>query len=158
MKYYCYYKSPVGLLTIGCNDNALKGLWLENQQYYPSLTKAAEHPTHPILVAAVQWLKEYFCGLNPDPERLPIALTGTPFQKSVWQALLQIPYGTTISYKELAINIGCPRGYQAVGAAVGRNPVSIIVPCHRVIGASGSLTGFAGGLTAKKWLLYFEQQ
>lgn len=156
MKYYCFYQSPIGILTLGCNDNALTGLWIQNEKYYPNLEDAAEAPSHPVFEDIIKWLDSYFSGEKPDTSTLCLEPQITPFQKRVWQALRQILYGETVSYKELASRVGCENGYRAIGGAVGHNPISIIVPCHRVIGASGGLTGFAGGLSAKQWLLSHE--
>ena len=108
-----------------------------------------------VLLAAEQQLKEYFAGTRHQFE-LELDFTGTEFQKQVWQALLTIPFGETRSYSQIAQQIGNPKAVRAVGAANGRNPISIIAPCHRVIGASGGLTGFAGGLEAKQYLLALE--
>lgn len=157
MIYYCYYQSPIGKLTIGCNETAIIGLWIENERYYPCLDTAIEAPEHPLMQLTKRWLDDYFTGKIPDDSSLPLEPKGTAFQKKVWSALRSIPYGKTVSYKELSVSIGYIKGFQAVGGAVGRNPISIIVPCHRVIGANGSLTGFAGGLDIKRKLLQHEK-
>jgi len=107
------------------------------------------------LQQTIQQLQEFFCGTRNEFD-LPLDLVGTPFQQSVWQQLLTIPYGATISYGQHAQNIGRPKALRAVGAAIGRNPVSIIVPCHRVVGSNGAITGYAGGIERKQTLLAFE--
>lgn len=118
---------------------------------------AADDPSHPVLVEAARQLGEYFAGLRQEFD-LPLDVKGTPFQRAAWAALHAIPYGTTISYAEQADRIGDRRAARAVGAANGRNPVPIVVPCHRVVGADGSLTGFAGGTDVKAWLLDHERR
>lgn len=157
MYYSTQYPSPIGNLLLVSDGTALVGLWLEGQKYFaekiPTTVPAADEP---VLVGAAQWLDLYFRGGQPDPANLPLAPRGTPFQKKVWAALLTIPYGETRTYGEIARAAGAPRAFQAVGSAVGHNPISIIIPCHRVVGAKGQLTGFAGGLERKQWLLRHE--
>ena len=158
MNYYCYYNSAIGRLTIECSDLAITGLWLPNCKHCPSLPNTTELPNHPLLESAIRWLDQYFAGDDPDPNTLPLEPVGSAFQTKVWTALQRIPYGQVVSYRDIATVIGHPDACQAVGAAVGRNPISIIIPCHRVIGANGSLTGYAGGLTAKAFLLSHESK
>jgi len=146
--------SPVGLLTLIADDEALVGLRMEAQAPSAKLAAAAPKPS-PILKAAQKQLGEYFAGKRTSFE-LPLALEGTDFQRTVWAALRQIPFGETRSYGELARAIGQPKASRAVGAANRVNPIGIIVPCHRVIGADGSLTGYAGGKANKRWLLDWE--
>lgn len=150
--------SPVGHLTLVATDAVLCELsWAGDPKYSTSLaTRAEERPDHPILAQAVSELGEYFAGKRRTFD-VPVRTMGTEFQQAVWQALRQIPYGQTINYGEQARRIGKPAAVRAVGGANGKNPVGIIVPCHRVIGADGSLTGFGGGMDAKAWLLNHER-
>lgn len=130
-------------------------LWEKERANRVRLGELREANDSAVLLAAEQQLKEYFAGTRHQFE-LELDFTGTAFQKQVWQALLTIPFGETRSYSQIAQQIGNPKAVRAVGAANGRNPISIIAPCHRVIGASGGLTGFAGGLEAKQYLLALE--
>jgi methylated-DNA-[protein]-cysteine S-methyltransferase len=152
--------SPLGPLLLAASERGLAGAWFtEGQRDTPNALASAgwtAAPGHPVLQQAAAQLADYFSGRRQHFD-LPLDLThGTAFQQAVWQALLAIPCGTTTSYGELARRIGRPKAVRALGAAVGRNPVSIIVPCHRVIGADGSLTGYAGGLARKTALLRIE--
>lgn len=158
-RYTTTLDSPVGLLTLVATDTALCELsWGGDHSFGDrSLAiTAVVRPEHPILEQAVRELTEYFAGTRRQFD-VPVEGAGTEFQRSVWQALLTIPYGQTVSYGEQARRIGKPSAVRAVGGANGRNPVGIIVPCHRVIGANGSLTGFGGGMDAKAWLLNHEK-
>jgi methylated-DNA-[protein]-cysteine S-methyltransferase len=148
--------SPVGRLTLVARHAGLAGILWENER--PGRVRlpiATRDSGHPVLVETARQLDEYFAGQR-QAFAVPLAPVGTPFQHQVWDALLTIPFGETRSYGQIARQIGLPSATRAVGAANGRNPVSIIVPCHRVIGASGKLTGFAGGLEAKARLLALE--
>jgi len=149
--------TPVGRLTLVCSDSAVSALLWENesQERVPLPWRVTQAATHPLLDKAQSQLEEYFSGKRQAFD-LPLAPEGTPFQRQAWQALLGIPYGRTISYQEQAVQIGGARKTRAVGAANGKNPISIIVPCHRVIGKNGSLTGFAGGIERKRFLLQLE--
>ena len=150
-------KSPVGELLLVAGTAGLAAvLWSRNS---PRARNAKENLKHPILLKTEKQLAEYFAGKRKifDIE-LEIGQVGTAFQKKVWRALLEIPFGETKSYAEIARRIGNAKSSRAVGAAIGRNPIAIVVPCHRVIGASGRLTGFAGGLSAKKLLLELENK
>jgi methylated-DNA-[protein]-cysteine S-methyltransferase len=148
--------SPLGCLFLAVAANKLVGIWFEGQAHLPDLSGYKVTPNHPVLQEAQTQLAQYFTGQRLHFE-LPLDLgTGTSFQQSVWQALLVIPRGQTCSYKDLSLRIGKPAAMRAVGGAVGRNPLSIIVPCHRVIGAHGALTGYAGGLARKTALLKLE--
>jgi methylated-DNA-[protein]-cysteine S-methyltransferase len=148
--------SPVGVLHLVATDAALVALvWRVASTPQISFDDARENPSHPILRATSQQLDEYFAGARRAFE-VPLEFRGTEFQKLAWNALLTIPYGETRSYAQMAQHIGKPDAVRAVGAANGRNPISIIAPCHRVIGASGDLTGFGGGLPAKAQLLALE--
>jgi methylated-DNA-[protein]-cysteine S-methyltransferase len=147
--------SPVGELTlVGGNAGLAAVLWEDDRPGRVVLCPV-EQGGHPVLDAAVDQLEAYFRGQRQSFD-LPLDFRGTDFQRSVWQALLGIPFGETRSYGEIAHSLGRPGASRAVGAANGRNPVSIIAPCHRVIGGGGGLTGFAGGLEAKAWLLRLE--
>jgi len=146
---YKYINSPVGQLKLVANENALVAvLWDNENPKRVRLAELVEQAEHPVLLKTEQQLKEYFEGKRRE-FRLPLDFEGTAFQKQVWTALLSIPYGETRSYKEIAVQIGNEKAVRAVGAANGKNPISIIAPCHRVIGAGGALVGFAGGLDKK---------
>lgn len=148
--------SPVGELKLVANGSRLAAiLWENDKPGRVRLGPMSEEPDNPILVRAAQQLHEYFAGTR-DRFELELDFAGTPFQKKVWAALLTIPFGQTRSYSQIAEQIGHPSAVRAVGAANGKNPISIVAPCHRVIGASGKLTGFAGGLEAKALLLTLE--
>jgi methylated-DNA-[protein]-cysteine S-methyltransferase len=150
------YASPLGPMIVAATDKGLAGLWFEGQRHLPDTGAWPHTPKHPVLVEAVAQLRDYFAGRRTQFE-LPLDLQGgTPFQQSVWQALLAIPAGGTSSYGAISQQVGRPSAVRAVGAAVGRNPVSIVVPCHRVLGRDGSLTGYAGGLERKSALLALE--
>jgi methylated-DNA-[protein]-cysteine S-methyltransferase len=149
-------ESPLGPVIVAATDNGLAGLWFEGQKHMPDASAWPVNGAHPVLTRAVMQLAEYFAGQRSSFD-LPLDLQGgTAFQRDVWQALLAIPSGRTTSYSALGQQIGRPAAVRAVGAAVGRNPVSVIVPCHRVLGSDGSLTGYAGGLPRKTALLQLE--
>jgi methylated-DNA-[protein]-cysteine S-methyltransferase len=151
-----YFASPVGKLKLVTSNLGLVALlWENDDPKRVPLDERIEDGNHPILVLAEAELEEYFAGKR-GIFSVPLDMRGTSFQKQVWQALQEIPFGETRSYGQLASQLGKPSAARAVGAANGRNPVSIIVPCHRVIGSSGKLTGFAGGLDAKAHLLALE--
>ena len=153
---FAWIASPVGLLKlVGSDDGLAAVLWEKDDPRRVRLGPAIERANHPVIVLAGRQLAEYF-SRQRKAFQVPLAFLGTEFQQSVWRALLTIPYGETRTYGEVARQIGHPRAVRAVGAANGRNPIAIIAPCHRVIGASGSLTGFAGGLAAKRSLLNLE--
>ncbi len=148
--------SPVGELTLVATDKGLRAvLWEGDHLDRVRLGVLVERHDHPVLVIAREQLTAYFAG-RLRRFGLPLDMVGTDFQKSVWAALLTIPFGETRSYGDIARQIGRPTAFRAVGAANGRNPLSIIAPCHRGIGTNGSLTGFAGGLEAKTFLLGLE--
>ena len=134
------------------------GLWMAGQRFekHGLSSTTNDGNTLGVIIQLKQLLEDYFCGKPIDFSCIPLKLHGTPFQKEVWNALLDIPYGTTITYGELASNIGKESASRAVGAAVGRNPISILIPCHRVVGRNQSLTGYAGGIERKKYLLKLE--
>ncbi len=148
--------SPVGELKLIASDNGLAAiLWENDDPKRVRLTPLVENKNHPALLETERQLKEYFAGKR-ETFSLKLDFTGTDFQKQVWNALLTIPFGETRSYAQIAQQIGNPKAMRAVGAANGKNPISIIAACHRVIGADGKLTGFAGGLEAKACLLEIE--
>ncbi|GAA2618507.1 methylated-DNA--[protein]-cysteine S-methyltransferase [Actinomadura fulvescens] len=152
-------ESPYGPLTMVATDGVLSGLYMNLQRHRPAEElfgdREPDHRTPPF-GPVVEQLEAYFAGELTEFD-LPLALRGTPFQRTVWQALQEIPYGETISYGQLAQRIGKPSASRAVGLANGKNPISIIVPCHRVVGSAGSLTGYGGGLERKRRLLDFER-
>ncbi len=154
MTHYAYYYSPLGKLTLQATDQGLLGVWFETQTTRPDNLGLLDE-NHPVLLQTKQQLAEYFSGCR-SYFTLPIAATGTLFQQQVWQALETIPFGQTWSYQQLANAIGNPKAVRAVGLANGKNPISIIIPCHRVIGKNGKLTGYAGGIERKKALLKHE--
>jgi methylated-DNA-[protein]-cysteine S-methyltransferase len=147
-----YIDSPVGPLTIVTDDDAVVNIHFGNEGDAPRLSGQAKEP---VLRKVIEQLKDYFDG-NRKTFDVPLALRGTPFQLSCWNALRAIEYGETRSYSEIARVIGRPAAVRAVGAANGANPIPIIIPCHRVIGSNGALTGFGGGLDVKRRLLDFE--
>jgi methylated-DNA-[protein]-cysteine S-methyltransferase len=154
--------SPIGELVLTASDTGLAGVYFPTSRHGPPPLENAEwveddgrRPANPILARARRQLEEYFAGTRTTFD-VPLAPTGTPFEQRVWEALRAIPYGTTTSYGVLARQLGDPRATRAVGAANGRNPIPIIVPCHRVVGARGELTGFGGGIDRKRWLLEHE--
>ncbi|MEH3035516.1 MAG: methylated-DNA--[protein]-cysteine S-methyltransferase [Sphingomonas adhaesiva] len=150
--------SPVGTLTLVASDMGLVAiLWPDDPPGRVRLADVQDTPDHPVLTATAVQLAEYFAGTRTTFD-LPLAPIGTDFQRAVWRALDAIPYGETRSYADIARAIGRPSASRAVGAANGRNPISIVTPCHRVIGASGKLTGFAGGLATKRLLLGLESR
>jgi methylated-DNA-[protein]-cysteine S-methyltransferase len=149
-------QSPVGTLTLVATDRGLAAiLWVDDPPGRVPLKVEAEDKNHPVLVETERQLREYFAGQRKN-FTVKLDLSGTPFQQKVWKALLDIPFGETRTYSQIARQIGHPGAARAVGAASGRNPVSIVAPCHRVVGSTGALTGFAGGLDAKARLLSLE--
>lgn len=155
--------TPVGRLTVIASDTGVRAvLWDRDGEAERTRAAAAgavpvAAADHPVLAAAVAQLQEYFAGTRQQFD-LPLDVVGTDFQRDAWRALQTIPYGSTVSYGEQARRLGNPKAVRAVGAANGRNPVSIVVPCHRVVGSDGSLTGFAAGVDAKAWLLDHERR
>lgn len=148
--------SPVGTLTLVASDKGLTAiLWENDKANRVPLGDMREGPNHPVLQDTIRQLEEYFSGKRKSFS-LPLDFRGTEFQKKVWGALLTIPFGETRSYAQIAEQVNSPKAVRAVGAANGKNPISIIAPCHRVIGSNGDLTGFAGGLAAKTLLLSLE--
>ena len=155
---YTTMPSPVGELKLVASDTGLVAiLWENDAPDRVRLGAMTEQPDHPVLIETERQLGAYFAG-TLKAFTVPLDFQGTDFQKSVWAALRTIPFGETRSYGEIARQVGRPTAFRAVGAANGRNPISIIAPCHRVIGSNGALTGFAGGLAAKELLLGLEQE
>ena len=155
-------ETPLGAMRAAACDNALRGLWFIGQKYFPSDTGAwLESPDYPVFVSLRAWLKDYFAHKKPEI-KVPLSPVGTDFQQAVWKLLLKIPYGKTSTYGAIAAGLASVRhgggraAAQAVGGAVGHNPISLLIPCHRVLGADGSLTGYAGGLEKKRALLELE--
>jgi methylated-DNA-[protein]-cysteine S-methyltransferase len=157
MHSYDRYDSPQGRILLVADDTGLAGVYFEKQKHFPARAKDWRHdPRNVVLVQAKRELAEFFAGKRRRFE-VPLSPAGTPFQKGVWKAISSIGYGETITYGELARRAGVPGSARAAGAATGRNPIGIIVPCHRVVGADGTLTGYAGGLGKKKALLALER-
>lgn len=150
----CFYASPLGRILIAADDIGLTGLWFEGSKFFPAEQSTPTHEMTPALRGTVRWLDEYFSGIEPDFTP-PLHLSGSDFRMRVWSELMKIPYGKTVSYGDIARAVGC-KSAQAVGGAVGHNPVLLIVPCHRVIGADGALTGYAAGTERKQYLLQLE--
>jgi len=153
---FAHLQSPIGRLLITSDGESLTGLYMETERYaMPRDSGLLEDPAREPLAAAAAQLAEYFAGRRRRFD-LPLAAQGTDFQRRVWSELIKIEFGSTLSYGGLARRLGNPGASRAVGLANGRNPISIIVPCHRVIGADGTLTGYGGGLARKQWLLRHE--
>jgi len=153
---WCRSETPLGSVRIAARGDAIAGIWFDGQKYDAVPGDGwRESPRDPVLREAARQLREYFAGRR---ERFDLALApqGTAFQKDVWRAIAKVPAGRTASYLDLARRIGRPSSVRAVGAAVGRNPLSVVVPCHRIVGSDGSLTGYAGGLERKRALLALE--
>lgn len=162
MEYTYHYDSPLGGITLASDGEAITGLWFDGQKYFgDTLAQAHEPKELPVFAQAGRWLDIYFSGKAPDfiP---PLSMKTTPFRKAVWEIMLAIPYGQTMTYGEIADRIAKKKGIermsaQAVGGAVGHNSISLIIPCHRVVGTNGDLTGYAGGMDKKVQLLTMEQ-
>ena len=156
--FVAHYASPLGGITLASDGAVLTVLWFDGQKHFANTIGAMreERQDLAVFMETRRWLDVYFSGMAPDfiP---PLRMTATPFRKAVWEVLLTIPFGTTMTYGDIARRIGC-RSAQAVGGAVGRNPISLIVPCHRVVAADGSLTGYAAGLERKRRLLEMERE
>lgn len=155
---YMEHPSPIGVLLIAATDVGICGIYFEEHKHFKGKDSWLEKPT----LAAMQHLKkaatqldEYFAGLRTEFD-VALDMTGTEFQRGVWTALIEIPFGKSVSYAQHAQGLGNPKALRAVGSAIGKNPVSIIVPCHRVIGSSGAVTGYAGGVERKRFLLALE--
>ena len=164
MIYKAHYKSPIGDLLLASKEGKLIGLWIEGQKYYKSnfLEEMKENENDKILLKTKNWLDSYFNNEKPRINELGLNPIGSEFRQAVWKILCDIPYGKVTTYKEIAEEIAKQKGItkmsaQAVGGAVGHNPISIIIPCHRVVGTNGDLTGYAGGIDKKKYLLEHEK-
>jgi methylated-DNA-[protein]-cysteine S-methyltransferase len=154
----CAYASPLGPMILAAHGKRLAGVWFEGQSHQPDTTQWPQTDTDPLLQETMRQLSDYFAGRRQVFD-LPLDLSsGTAFQQSVWRALLAIPFDQNSSYGAVGAAIGKPGAVRAVGGAVGRNPLSIVVPCHRVLGANGALTGYAGGLERKVKLLQLESR
>lgn len=162
MQYTSRYRSPLGEMLLAADETGVTGLWFAGQKYFARhLDKEHAEKEIPLFATVKHWLDVYFAGSEPD-FTVPLHFTGTAFQNEVWGILCAIPYGRTTTYGEIAKQLAARRGLphmsaRAVGGAVGHNPISILVPCHRVVGLGGSLTGYAGGLERKRCLLALEQ-
>ncbi len=158
MQYQTHYSSPLGDILLAADETWLVGLWFAGQKYHgATLDSGAAVQENPVLAEAKRWLDIYFSGKEPDFQ-LPLQLMGTTFQQRVWDILRTVPYGQTVTYSQIAKQLSPNMSAQAVGGAVGRNPIAILVPCHRVVGADGSLTGYAGGVGRKAALLRLEAE
>lgn len=155
MKTWCHYAGRFGPMLLAARDAGLAGVYFVGQKYAPDLADWREDAAQPLLREAARQLDEYFAGQRLVFE-LPLAAAGTGFQQAVWRAIAAVPYGVTISYAELARQMGRPGSARAAGTATGRNPLGIVVPCHRIVGSDGRLTGYAGGLPLKARLLTLE--
>ena len=154
--YFDRVPTPLGEMVLASDGDALSGAWFDGQRYQPQIGPAWQRrPDLPLLRRAAAELAEYFAGERIAFD-MPLAPVGTPFQRDVWRAIASVRCGETIAYRELAARAGRPESIRAAGAATGRNPLSIVVPCHRIVGADGSLTGYAGGLARKRSLLALE--
>lgn len=163
MYYSTTHTLPVGEVTLAADGNSIVGLWIRGQKYHGASVpeELTEDRTLPIFDQATQWLEAYFADRKPAVSDLPLAPLGSDFRQEVWRILCAIPYGTVITYGDIAKEMAAKQGKQkmsaqAVGGAVGHNPISIIIPCHRVVGSNGSLTGYAGGIDTKIKLLELE--
>jgi methylated-DNA-[protein]-cysteine S-methyltransferase len=147
--------SPVGRLLLAATERGICGIYFEEHKHFKGIAGWHHAPQNPLLLEAARQLDEYFAQKRTRFD-LPLDLSGTEFQRAIWQALTEIAFGSSTSYAAHAQRIGNPKALRAVGAAIGRNPVCIVVPCHRVIGTSGAVTGYAGGLARKRYLLALE--
>ena len=160
--YYCTYESKIGLLYLISDGESLCGCYLENQKYFPNdIDDYQLNDELNVFIESIAWLEKYFNGENPSIDEIPLNFNETEFRNTVWKVLKEIPFGEVITYRDIAEIIAKNRGIktmseQAVGGAVGHNPLLIFIPCHRVIGADGSLTGYAAGLENKRFLLNLE--
>ncbi|MEO8303907.1 MAG: methylated-DNA--[protein]-cysteine S-methyltransferase [Betaproteobacteria bacterium] len=154
--YYDRVPTPLGPMLLATDGTALTGAWFDGQRYLPSIDSDWQRRSdHAVLRSAATMLDEYFAGKRARFD-LPMEPAGTMFQRTVWKSIAAVPYGATIAYRDLASNAGRPASVRAAGAATGRNPLSIFIPCHRIVGADGALTGYAGGLDRKRALLALE--
>ncbi|HZQ47794.1 MAG TPA: methylated-DNA--[protein]-cysteine S-methyltransferase [Verrucomicrobiae bacterium] len=157
MTHYSIVKSPIGDLMLVADASALTGLYFAGCDHIPAASQRwTRNAQHPVLQRAAKQLREYFAGKRTTFS-LPLGLVGTDFQEKIWRQIALIPYGKTITYSDLARRVGATQAVRAAGTSTGRNPLSIVIPCHRVVGKNGSLCGFAGGLDKKHQLLEFEK-
>ncbi len=157
MIYHAWIKTPLGQMLIAATEADLLGAWFKGQKHFPAITNNwREFSAHPTLRQAAGQLREYFIGQRKTFD-LPLSPAGTRFRRNVWQALQQISFGETSTYGTIALAMKIPGAARSIGIAIGHNPLSVIVPCHRVLGADGSLTGYAGGLARKRQLLALER-
>lgn len=154
---YAEHESPLGRLLLAATDSGLCGIYFEEHRYFKGTAGWRRNEEHPHLHNTAQQLDEYFAGQRTTFD-IALDLKGTEFQRAVWRELLMLPFGHTTSYRNIAQRIANPKAIRAAGTAIGRNPVSIIVPCHRVLGTSGALSGYAGGLERKRYLLAHEEK
>lgn len=164
MNYFTTHKTPIGKITLGSDGKSLTGLWIENQKYHGGtiFKEMKENTNLPIFRDTKQWLDGYFAGKNPTTTQMSFKPVGSKFQLRVWKMLCEIPYGKVTTYGTIARRIAKKMNKknmasQAIGNAVSHNPISIIIPCHRVVGKNGSLTGYAGGISIKAKLLKLEK-
>jgi methylated-DNA-[protein]-cysteine S-methyltransferase len=155
---YCPFDGPLGSMLLAAQGDALVSAWFDGQRHQPRTSAWHLEPTHPILLQAKSELQQYFAGVQQAFTVRLQPLGGTTFQQRVWQSLLTIVPGQISTYGTICAQLGQPRAMRAVGGAIGRNPISILIPCHRVLGASGALTGYAGGLDRKAALLQLESR
>ncbi|CAN5219417.1 methylated-DNA--[protein]-cysteine S-methyltransferase [soil metagenome] len=155
MTYYMEYPSPLGAMVLAATEHGIRGIYFMDQKHFKGPHEWELSTTQTHLQQAAQQLEEYFAG-SRSTFSLELDLHGTEFQQAVWRQLLEIPFGQTSTYARHALSVGRPKAQRAVGAAIGRNPVSIVVPCHRVLGSTGAATGYAGGLDRKRRLLELE--
>ncbi|MCQ2742785.1 MAG: methylated-DNA--[protein]-cysteine S-methyltransferase [Bacilli bacterium] len=153
---FSYYQNKLGTMLLLSDGNCLKGVYFLKQKHFPYFSDDWCEAEDAVIKEAKRWLDEYFKGNSPSflP---PLEPEGTPFQKKIWDTLLKIPYGKTWTYKDVAFNSGYEKGYQAVAQAIGNNPIAIMIPCHRVVGSDGSLTGYAAGIAKKAFLYRLER-
>jgi methylated-DNA-[protein]-cysteine S-methyltransferase len=158
MKRYGFYESPCGEMLIVAGESGLSGVYFEGQKYYPAIDPQWRRDDgDAVILQTRRELAEYFAGKRERFD-VTVAPEGTPFQRAIWDAIARVGFGDTISYARLAESAGCPGKARAAGAATGRNPLTIIVPCHRIVASSGALTGYAGGLERKRALLALESR
>ncbi len=157
MTFYTEHQSPLGTLLLAATERGLCGLYFDEHKHFGGTQDWQRDDRQPQLRNAARQLDEYFAGRRSAFD-VALDLHGTPFQQAVWQALLALPFGATSTYREIAQRVANPKAIRAAGTAIGRNPVSIIVPCHRVLGTSGGLSGYAGGLERKRYLLALERE
>jgi len=156
--YFDRFESPLGTLLLATDESALTGAWFDAQRYFPLLDgRWQRRRNSAVLQRAAVMLDEYFAGTRTTFD-IALAPAGTPFQRAVWDQIRAVPYGETVAYRDLAVRTGNAAAVRAAGAATGRNPLSIFVPCHRIVGADGTLTGYAGGLDRKRALLALERE